>query len=187
MPAASASSTIGVRSADVSKLCQVPMPTAGTCSEVWPSLRRSSGLFEVLDRHRLDRICQREAEDFRIEVELCFKRAFDVLRHAEAVLLALERKVSHRQSFLTEGIDDDLRLVGRHDLVLQPLKEDHGRRDAIDRVDRGALAVDVPILRPSAQQALVVHRLELVRVAVKVLQVADAEVRSEEHTSELQS
>src|SRR5213078_1807304 len=35
---------------------------------------------------------------------------------------------------------------------------------------------DVSILRPAAQQGLVIHRLELVRVLVKDLQVADAEV-----------
>src|SRR6266487_6558374 len=105
-----------------SKVCQVPMPMAGTCSEMWPSLRRSSGLFEVLDRHRLDRIGQREVEDFRIEIQLTFERALDVFGDAEAVLLAFEGKVSDRQPFLAECLDDDLRLVGRNDLVLQPWK-----------------------------------------------------------------
>src|SRR5205823_11171528 len=103
-----------------SKVCQVPMPMAGTCSHVWPSLRRSSGLFEVFDRHRLDRIGQSEAEYLRIEVQLGFERALDVLGDAEAVLLALEWKVGDRLPFLAERLDDDFRLVGRHDLVLQP-------------------------------------------------------------------
>src|SRR5438034_10984893 len=75
IPAASASSTIGERSVAVSKVCQVPMPMAGTCSEVRPSLRRSSGLFEVFDWHRLDRICQRKVEHLRVEVQLAFQRA----------------------------------------------------------------------------------------------------------------
>src|SRR5438874_12588495 len=82
MPTASVSSTMGERSAAVSKVCQVPMPIAGTSSEVRPSLRRSSGLFEVLDRHRLDRIGYGQAEDRRIEVELGFERALDVLGDA---------------------------------------------------------------------------------------------------------
>src|SRR6266571_7072181 len=94
-----------------SKVCQVPMPIAGTCSEVWPSLRLSSVLFEVLDRHRLDRIGQREVEDFRIEVQFAFEGTLDVFCDAEAVLLAFEEKVSDRQLFLAECLDDDLRLI----------------------------------------------------------------------------
>src|SRR5256885_6543705 len=70
MPAASASSTIGVRSSAVSKVCQVPMPITGTRSEVRPSLRRSSGLLQVVDRDRLDPIGELEAEDPRVEVQL---------------------------------------------------------------------------------------------------------------------
>src|SRR6202165_5059178 len=176
MPTERASSTIGARSSSVSKACQVPMPITGTCSEVGPSLRRFSGLFQVLDRHRLDRISEWEAEDLRIEVELALERALDVLRDAEPVLLALEGDVGHRQPLLAERRNDEFSLVGRHDLVLQPLEEDHGRRDPIDGVDRRALAIDVSILRPPAQEALVVHGLELVRVFVKHLQVADAEM-----------
>src|SRR2546427_1008418 len=100
------------------------MPIAGTSNEVLPSLRRSSGLFEVLDRHRLDRICQGEAEDFRIEVQLAFERALDVLRDAETVLLAFEGKVGYRQPLLAERLDDGFRPVGRDDLVLRPLEAD---------------------------------------------------------------
>ena len=43
-------------------------------------------------------------------------------------------------------------------------------------MDCRALAVNLPILRPPAEQALVIHRLELVGVAVKNLEVADAEM-----------
>src|SRR5438094_2936959 len=43
-------------------------------------------------------------------------------------------------------------------------------------MDRRPFPVDVSILRPPPQQGLVIHRLELVRVLVKDLQVADAEV-----------
>src|ERR1700730_4828269 len=139
MSTESASSTIGVRSASVSNVCQVPMPITGTCSEVGPSLRRSSGLLEILDRHRLHRIGEREAEDLRIEVELSLERALDVLRDPETVLLPLEGNVSDRQPLLSQRRDNELRLVGRHDLVLQPLEEDHGRGDPSDGVDRRPL------------------------------------------------
>src|SRR3984893_5157230 len=87
MPAASASSTIGVRSAVVSNACQAPTPRTGTCSVVRPSLRRSSGLLEIVDRHRFHRVGQCEAEDLRVEIQLAFERALDVLRNAEAMLL----------------------------------------------------------------------------------------------------
>jgi hypothetical protein len=46
-----------------SKVCQVPIPMTGTSSRERPSLRRSSGLLQILDRHRLDRIGEFEAED----------------------------------------------------------------------------------------------------------------------------
>src|SRR4029077_4486536 len=131
---------------------------------------------EFPDGPRLDRISEREAEDFRIEVELSLERALDVLRNPETVLLALKGNVGDRHTLLAQRGDNELSLVGRHDLVLQPLEEDHRRGDPLDRVDRRPLAIDVPILRPRAQQALVVHRLELVRVAVKDFQVADAEM-----------
>src|SRR5207248_7677145 len=123
IPADSASSTIGPRSAVVSKVCQVPIPIAGTCSAVRPSLRRSSGLLEVVDRHRFDRVGQREAEDLGVEIELAFERSLDVLRDAEAVLLALEGDVGDRQALLAEGGDDQLRLVRRDNLVLQRSEE----------------------------------------------------------------
>src|SRR6267143_4538119 len=176
MPAARASSTMGDRSTVVSKVCHVPMPITGTCSELRPSLRRSSGLFEVVDRHRFDRVGQREAEDLRVEIQLAFERALDVLGDAEAVLLALERNVGDRQALLAEGVDDQLRLVRRDDLVLEALKENDRRRDPIEEVNRGPLSIDVPLFGPAADQTLIVHRLKLVGVAVKDLQVADAEV-----------
>src|SRR5256714_8989081 len=123
MPDDSASSTIGRRSAVVSKVCQVPIPIAGTCSGVRPSLRRSSGLLEIIDRHRFDRVGQREAEDLRVEIQLAFERPLDVLSDAEAVLLALERDVGDRQALLAEGVDDQLGLVRRGGLVLPGPKE----------------------------------------------------------------
>src|SRR5438445_2311196 len=176
MPADSASSTMSVRSAVVSKVCQVPMPIAGTRSAERPSLRRSSGLLEVVDRHRFDRVGQREAEDLRVEIQLAFERPLDVLGDAEAVLLARERDVGDRQALLAEGVDDQLGLVRRDDLVLETLKDNHRCRDPIEEVNRGPLSIDVPLLGPAADQTLSLHRLKLVGVAVEEFQVADAEM-----------
>src|ERR1700681_4872536 len=94
-PTDSASSTMRVRSSAVSKVCQVPIPMTGTSSDAWPSLRRSSGLLQILDEYRLDRVGQLEAKDLRVEVELGLEGALDVLRDAEPVLLSLEREVGH--------------------------------------------------------------------------------------------
>src|SRR3984893_12065083 len=176
IPAEIASSTIGVRSAVVSKVCQVPIPMTGTCSVVRPSLCRSSGLLEIVDRHRFHRVGQCEAEDLRVEIQLAFERALDVLRNAEAMLPPLEGDIRNRQPLFPESRHDQLRLVRRHDLVLQALKEDDRRCDPIEVVDRGPLLIDVPLLGPPANQALVVHRLKLVGVGVKDLQVADAKM-----------
>src|ERR1700737_4434208 len=150
MPADSASSTIGVRSSVLSKVCQVPIPITGTCSVVRPSLRRSSGLLEVVDRHRFDRVGQCEAEDLGVEIQLAFERALDVLRDSEAVLLPLEGDVGDRQPFLPERRHDQLGLVRRDDLVLQALKEDDGGFDPIEVVNRGPLSIDVAVLGPAA-------------------------------------
>src|SRR3981189_1616411 len=115
MPDDSASSTTGRRAAAVSKVGQWPTPTAGPGSGVRPSLRRSSGLLEIVDRHRFDRVGQREAEDLRGEIQFAFERPRDVLGDVEAVLLALERDVGDRQALLAEGGDDQLGLVRRDD------------------------------------------------------------------------
>src|SRR2546428_11902231 len=90
------------------------------------------------------------------------------------MLLSREGNVGGRQPFLAERVGDDFRLVGWHDRVLQTLEENDGRGDLVDRMNRGSLAIDVTLLGPASDQALVIHRLELVRVGVKDLEVADA-------------
>src|SRR5438270_2396905 len=96
MPAASASSTMAVRSAAVSKVCQVPIPITGTCKAVPPSLRRSSGLLQIVNRYRLYRVGEFEAEHARVEIKFGLERAVDVLRDPGPVLFPLTRDVGDR-------------------------------------------------------------------------------------------
>ncbi len=99
------------------------MAALADCQEDQPLGRASAsgcGGLQVFDRDRLDWVGEVEAEDSGVEVELSVEGGFDVLRDPEPVLLALERDISDWQPFLAERINDDLGLVGRHDLVFSP-------------------------------------------------------------------
>src|SRR4029453_19583558 len=67
-------------------------------------------------------------------------------------------------------------LPGRTPPVVWPRQEDDRAADGIRRVQRRASDVQIATLRVWADQALVVVRLELVRLAAQRLQVADAVV-----------
>ena len=62
-----------------------------------------------------------EAEDLRIKVELRVERILDILSLAESVLFALVHLERARQPLLEQGLVHELRLVGRHHLVLVAL------------------------------------------------------------------
>src|SRR5438128_1375783 len=95
-----------------------------------------ASIAQVLDWHWLDRVGEREAEDARVEVELAFQGALDVLGAAEAVLLPLEGDVGDRQALRAQRGDHLLRLVGRHDAVLEALEEDDRAIEPPGEVDR---------------------------------------------------
>jgi len=63
---------------------------------------------------------------------------------------------------------------GGDDAILRSLEEDDRRREAIDVVDRGALGIDLSVLRIGTNQPVQVTGLEFVRVAREGLEVADA-------------
>merc|ERR1719354_950197 len=105
----------------------------------WSRLRadgersRLATLLLVVDGEGRDVLAGRgEAEDLGVEVELRVERVLDVLGLAEAVLLALVDLERTRQPLL------ELRLVGRHDLVLVALQQQDRARELLDRVDRRA-------------------------------------------------
>src|SRR5690349_8796878 len=82
--------------------------------------RGAASANQVLDPHRLDPFILRHCEPEQLgeERQLRLQRPDDVGRLAEAVLLALEREVGDGHPLGPQRVDDHLRLVGRHDLVL---------------------------------------------------------------------
>ena len=54
----------------------------------------------------------------------------------EAVLLALEPFIGHRDAAGLEGGDDHVRLLRGHDPVLQPLEDGQGAGESLEAVDR---------------------------------------------------
>src|SRR5205085_3341744 len=121
-----------------------------------PSVKQSS---QVLDLDRLDLVCEREAEDARVEVQLSVEGALDVLGLAEAVLLALECDVGDGQTLPAERLDHQLGLVRRDAFVFEALKEDDGAREAFGEVDRGALEIQIRPFGIRADEAVEVARL----------------------------
>ena len=107
-----------------------------------PPRLRLSGRREVLDRHRLDRLGEREAEDAREEVELRLERAHDVLGLAEAVLLARKGDVGDRQLLRPQHGHHRFGLVRRHHAVVETLEEDHRAGEPLGVVQRRARAVE---------------------------------------------
>ena len=129
---------------------------------------------QILNLHRLDLAGGREAEDAPVEVQLRLRRALDVRRLAEAVLLALKRDVGNGQALLPQRIDHPLGLVGRHDLVLQTLEKNNRTGEPVDGMDGGALLVQFGAFGVGADQRVEVARLELVRVLRQRRGVGDA-------------
>ena len=72
-------------------------------------------------------------------------------------------------------------MLGRDDLVVEALEEDHRRREAVEVLDRRALAVERLRLGPRADELIEVARLELVRVPGERARVGDAVVARAGH------
>src|SRR4029453_15569547 len=80
-------------------------------------------LLEMLDLEWLQLVGRLEPEHLREEREMGCECALHVFRFAEAVSLALESDVRVRDPALLQRLDDDLRLSGRHHLVVEPLEK----------------------------------------------------------------
>ena len=87
-----------------------------------------------------------------------------------------KRDVGHRQAFLPDRFRHHLRLVRRHDLVFETLKQDERAGEAIGEVNRRALHVEVFRRRIRSDQRVEIARFELVRVARQHFDVADSVV-----------
>ena len=94
----------------------------------------------VLYRHRCNRAGGSKSEHGAVERQLGFQAADDAVRAAEAVLLPFERQIRHGLALLAQRVGHHLRLIGRHDLVLESLKQDERTRQPIDGVNRRARA-----------------------------------------------
>ena len=73
-----------------------------------------------------------------------------------------------------ERVENQLRLIGRHDLVFQALQQDHRAVEVFEVEDRRALAIAGFFLRIRADEPVEVPRLEFVRVVDHEGEVADA-------------
>src|SRR5688572_1303825 len=72
---------------------------ASTSSVVMSARTTSTPMWTVVDRHWWKRLLECEVENHAVEVQLRLEAADDRVRLAEAVLLAWERQIGHRQSF----------------------------------------------------------------------------------------
>src|SRR5262249_7891723 len=111
---------------------------------------------EVLDLDRLELVGRLETQQLTPEAERCPQRTPDRWRAAEPVTLALEADVRVRHGVSLECGCDRLRLRRRNDLVVQTLQEQQRTRDAIGVRHGRPLDVDVLLLRPAADEILVV-------------------------------
>src|SRR5262245_47919504 len=67
-------------------------------------------------------------ENFGVKVKLGIERTFDVFSAAEAMPFALESNISHRQALGARGGKHHLGLIGRHDFVVESLKQNDRAR-----------------------------------------------------------
>ncbi len=92
------------------------------------------------------------------------------------MLFSLEGDVGRGNALGADGLEHPLRLVRRHDLVLQPLEQDQGTGQPVGVVDWRTLQIQVPAFRVRADQAVQIAGLELVGLFGQALQIADAVV-----------
>ena len=133
-------------------------------------------LAQIGDLNWRKSVRRRESEHPRIEVILPLQRLLNILRLAEAVLLAGEFEEGDGQAFALERVGHAAGLVGRDDAVFKPLEEDDRAGETVKVVDRRALPVQVGALRVGADEPIHVMRLEFVRVLRERFAVADAVV-----------
>src|SRR6185503_9179665 len=90
---------------------------------------------KVFNFNGLNRLRERKSKNARVKVELTIKRALDVLRLPEPVLLSRKRDVRNRNSLRSHRRNHLLSLVRRNDLVFESLKKYHRTRQLLGKVD----------------------------------------------------
>src|SRR5579884_859915 len=135
---------------------------------------------EVFDFDAGYRLRQLDAEDRGKEVQFGVESAGDVLGLSEAVALTFEGNVGEGDSLFPKYVHNELCLRGRYYLVVEPLEDDRGRRQAIGVRDRGTLDVDRLTLGIGGDQLVEVARFKLVGVLGEWDQVGKAEMTRSE-------
>src|SRR5262249_32978087 len=114
-----------------------------------------------------------DAQHLAMEGQLLLEGPPDRLRTSEPVPLPGEGDVDDAEPTPAQRRHHRLGLSGWHHAVVEALEEDHRTGEAVGRVQRRARGVQVAPLGIAADQALVVVRLELVRLAAERLEVPD--------------
>jgi len=132
-------------------------------------------MLQVLNLQRRDVVRQRNAKNLGIEIQPALQRALDVLGLAEAVLLAFVEHIRGGDLPGPDGVEHQLGLVGRDDLVLVALKEDQRNRDVAGLEQGRALDVPIALGGVGANQAIQIARLVFVSLLGEDLQLAQPE------------
>src|SRR5690606_28086372 len=127
---------------------------------------------QVRDLDGLDRVRRLEAEYLAVEAQLRLRGANDVLRAAEAVLLALEFQISDRYAALAQRGHDTARLLGRNDTIFAPLEGDERCLEALEVVDGRARVIRGFALRQRRNELVEIAAFELVGIAREREQLA---------------
>src|SRR6266511_2285068 len=98
---------------------------------------------KILDLDRLDLAGELEAEHLREEVDDPLVGPPDRVLLAEPVPFALEGEVRERNPVAAQGLDQDLRLRRRHDLVVEPLVDEDRCAQLVNRRYGRALAKEL--------------------------------------------
>src|SRR5699024_10559744 len=106
----------------------------------------------------------REPEHMPEERKFSERRMLNCFRRPEAVSLVLVLDVRYWQALASNGFGHRGCLVGRHNLVPEPLQQQHRTIQAIYMMDRRALNVRLFFGRIGPDESIKVATLELVRI-----------------------
>lgn len=127
---------------------------------------------EVLDRNGLDVVGRFKVEDLAVKEQFCLQASDDVLCLAKTVLFPFEGEIGNGHALLPQRINDQLRLVGRDDFILESLEDDEGFGEAVQMVDRRARHVEILLLGVGAHEPVEIPRLEFLGVFGECFEIA---------------